>query len=246
MSTTVQDSPDPNEVPSSDSADSQVIDTVAVEDTQTPGEDVGEIEIEVEGGEVEAVAEEPDELAVQTAKVEELDKKNKDTYDRLLRSAADMENLRKRSRREVADARVDEQSRVLKEMLPVIDNLERAVNHAQQTESEATKGIIEGVTLVMRQFGQALERFKVKSLEAKGKPFDPALHEAVSQAPSADHPAGTVLEVLQTGYTIGDRLLRPAMAVVSIPMPEPVQAEPEPETDAVDAEVETESAEAED
>jgi len=80
--------------------------------------------------------------------------------------------------------------------------------------------MVDGVKLVLRQFAQALERCGVAAVEAKGKAFDPNLHEAVSQMESADHPPGTVVEVLQTGYTIGERLLRPTLAVVSKRPPE--------------------------
>jgi molecular chaperone GrpE len=128
---------------------------------------------------------------------------------------AELDNVRKRSRKEIEDARVDAQSRALREMLPVIDNLERAVAHAETGGDGA--GILEGVRLVLRQFLQALERLHVHPIAAEGKTFDPAEHEAVSQAETADAPAGTVVEVLQTGYKIGDRLLRPAMVVVARP-----------------------------
>ena len=130
------------------------------------------------------------------------------------------------------DARLDERGKILKDMLPVIDNLERAVSHAQSTEAEATKSIVEGVNLVLRQFQQALERHNVKAVEAVGKPFDPAIHEAVSQAPSTEHPPGTVVAALQTGYMMEGRLLRPALVVVSIAAP--AAAEPEPAAGGAD------------
>lgn len=142
-----------------------------------------------------------------------LEAKNKETYDRYVRSVAELDNVRKRGRKDVEDARFDAQTRVLREMLPVIDNLERALAHAV-TAGDAS-GVLEGVRLVLRQFAQALERQNVHPVEAKGKPFDPNEHEAVSQIESADAAPGTVVDVLQTGYRIGDRLLRPALVVVA-------------------------------
>lgn len=189
-----------------------------------------EIEVEAVEGGVAEVDEDP--MSALKAQVENLEAEKKENYERFVRASADLENFRKRSKRDVKDARLDERGRILKDMLPVVDNLERAVEHAKQTESEATKSIIEGVTLVMRQFSQALERHNVKALDAIGKPFDPAMHEAVSQAPSADHPPGTVIAVLQTGYMMEERLLRPALAVVSVAAPTPA----EPADDATDAE----------
>ena len=161
-------------------------------------------------------------------KLEASDKEKKDHYERLLRSTADMENLRKRTRKDIDDSKLDVRGKALKEILPVIDNLERALTHAEQTSDDA-QGIIEGVKLVMRQFEQALERLDVKSVDAKGQPFDPNVHEAVTQAPSADVAPGSVLEVLQRGYTIGARLLRPSLVVVAQAPPEDTEPEPEPE-----------------
>lgn len=188
------------------------------------------LEIEVEGE--EESPEELDPLAVLQAKVESLEVAKRDNYDRFVRVSADLENLRKRSRREIQDGRLDERGKILKDMLPVIDNLERAVAHAQATEAEASKSIIEGVNLVLRQFTQALERNKVRAVEAVGLPFDPAVHEAVSQAPSAEHPPGTVISALQTGYMMEERLLRPALVVVSIAVAGEAVVDDAPETSA--------------
>lgn len=178
--------------------------------------DAGDVEIEVEQGEAELTPEAR--VAELEAQIAELEAAKKETYDRLLRATADHENFRKRTQRELADARVDEKGRVLREILPVIDNLERALEHAQGGQG-SNASILEGIKLVMRQFEQSLERCGVKVIDAVGKPFDPSLHEAVSQAPSADQPPGTVIEALQRGYQIGERLLRPTLAVVSIAMP---------------------------
>ncbi len=197
----------------------------ASDDEAAVAEDSDEEELAIE---VEVA---PDPLQLANEKIAELEVAKKSNYDRLLRASADLENVRKRTRKEVKDARLDERAKVLRDMLPVIDNLERASVHAKETESEATKSILEGVGLVIRQFEQALERHKVTRLDSVGKAFDPAVHEAVSQAPSADHDPGTVITALQTGYMMEERLLRPALVVVSTAMPVVV----EPETDDSDA-----------
>jgi len=146
------------------------------------------------------------------ARIATLEKDKKDNWDRYLRTAADLENLRKRQRREVDDAKLESKARVLKEMLPVVDNLERAIEHA--TTQAGSNPIVEGVQLVLRQFLTAFERLEVTPVEAAGQPFDPNLHEAISQQES-DAAPGTVVQVLQRGYKSGDRLLRPALVVVA-------------------------------
>jgi molecular chaperone GrpE len=148
-------------------------------------------------------------------RIAELEAKQKETYDRYLRSVAELDNFRKRTRKEVEDARFDAQSRALREMLPVIDNLERAMAAAGGAEATNGHSIIEGVRLVLRQFAQALERCGVSPVAAHGELFDPTRHEAVSQVETDQAPPGTVVDVLQTGYRIGDRLLRPALVVVA-------------------------------
>jgi molecular chaperone GrpE len=148
------------------------------------------------------------------AKLAALEKEKKDNWDRYLRSAADLENLRKRNKRELEDARYEAKTKTLKEMLPVVDNLERAIEHA--SKDGVSNPIVEGVQLVLRQFQTAFERLDVVGVEAENKPFDPNLHEAISQQES-DAPPGTIVQVLQRGYKIGERLLRPALVVVAKP-----------------------------
>jgi molecular chaperone GrpE len=142
------------------------------------------------------------------------EKEKKDNWDRYLRTAADLENQRKRGKRELDDARFETKAKVLREILPVVDNLERAIEHAGLTEEAAVKPIVEGVQLVLRQLQTAFERLEVTPVEALGQPFDPNQHEAISQQES-DQPPGTVVQVLQRGYRNKDRLLRPALVVVA-------------------------------
>jgi molecular chaperone GrpE len=181
-----------------------------------PADSAGEVAENAENAtlpvEVEAPTAAPDASAELEAKIAGLEKEKKDNWDRYLRAAADLENLRKRQKREVDDAKLESKGRVLKEMLPVVDNLERAIEHA--TASAGTNPIVEGVQLVLRQFLTAFERLEVTPVEAQGQPFDPNLHEAISQQES-DQAPGTVVQVLQRGYKSGDRLLRPALVVVA-------------------------------
>jgi molecular chaperone GrpE len=169
------------------------------------------MEVEAPDGEVSAAGP-ADPVAELEQKVAALEKEKKENWDRYLRAAADLENLRKRQKRELDDARFDTKNRVLKEMLPVVDNLERAIEHA--TAQTGTNAIVEGVQLVLRQFTTSFERLDVFPIEAMNQPFDPNLHEAISQQESEAAP-GTVVQVLQRGYRAGDRLLRPSLVVVA-------------------------------
>jgi molecular chaperone GrpE len=158
-----------------------------------------------------------DPIATLEAKVAALEKDKKDNWDRYLRAAADVENLRKRQKREMDDSKFETKTKILKEILPVVDNLERAIEHAGSTPENAP--IIEGVQLVLRQLMTAFERLDVTPIEAMGTPFDPNLHEAISQQES-DAPPGSIVQVLQRGYKSGERLLRPALVVVAKPKAE--------------------------
>ena len=146
--------------------------------------------------------------------------KAKDHWDKYLRATADLENYRRRSKRDLDDAKAESRTRVLKEMLPVIDNLERALAH---TDGVDTASLLEGVRLVLRQFSHALEKCEVTAIDADGKPFDPNQHEAIGQKES-DAPPGSVVEVLQKGYKLADRLLRPSLVIVARARPDAAPA----------------------
>jgi len=174
----------------------------------------------------EATAAEPtdaERIAALQAHIQELEQQQKETYDRFLRATADLDNFRKRSRREVQDARTDARASALREILPVVDNLERALQHAEASREPG--GVLEGVKLVLRQFAQALERCEVVPIEAEGLAFDPNVHEAISQLETEEHAPGTIMHVMQRGYRIGQRLLRPSMVVVA--KAPPVAEEPD-------------------
>ena len=133
--------------------------------------------------------------------------------DQLLRTAADFDNYRKRSRRAEDDAQRRGREQMLKDLLPVFDNLERAVQHAE-TSPEA-QAVAAGLRMVLKQFVDTLEKAGIKRIVAVGEPFDPTKHEAIQQLESAQHPAGVVMAEVQPGYMIGDTLVRAAMVVVS-------------------------------
>jgi molecular chaperone GrpE len=147
----------------------------------------------------------------------ELDAELQKTKERLLRTAADFENYRKRSQRDQEEARVRGREEVLRELLGAYDNLERAVEAAQAhaVETPVATALVDGVNMVRRQFLDGLGRFGVKQLESLGVPFDPTFHEAMAQQKSETYPPGTVLLEYKKGYMLGDRLLRPAMVIVA-------------------------------
>ncbi|GAB4171295.1 MAG: hypothetical protein Tsb0017_03300 [Geothermobacteraceae bacterium] len=150
-------------------------------------------------------------LTVELDAAREEARKNWDLY---LRSQADLENYRKRVQREKQEMARFANEGLLRELLPVIDNLQRAVDHAREQQNDAG-ALIEGVEMTLGQFASTLEKFGVTPVEAAGKPFDPALHEAMGQMVSEDMPPNHVVQELQKGYRLHDRLLRPALVMVS-------------------------------
>jgi molecular chaperone GrpE len=144
-----------------------------------------------------------------------LEAEKAEVKDRMLRIAAEFDNFKKRTRKEMSEHEAKARESVLREFLEIADNLERAVASWKEGEQKDVKSVQDGVDLVLRLFKSKLERHSVTAIEAKGQPFDPRVHDAISQAPSAEVPPGTVLHELQKGYRVGERLLRPAMVVVA-------------------------------
>ena len=133
--------------------------------------------------------------------------------DQLLRTAADFDNFRKRSRRELADMEKRAREDLIKDLLPVFDNLERATAHAETATD--VKALADGIGLVKRQFLDTLSKIGIERIKAQGEPFDPAFHEAVQQFETSEHAPGTVIHEVQAGYIQGDKLVRPAIVVVA-------------------------------
>ena len=151
--------------------------------------------------------------------VDVLQQENAGLKDRLLRALAEMENLRRRTEREVSDAKAYGATSFARDMLGVADNLRRALDSlpagTRENVDAATKSLIEGVELTERDFLSRLTRHGVKKLDPQGERFDPNLHEALFEVPDESVPAGTVAQVVESGYTIADRVLRPAKVGVA-------------------------------
>ena len=133
--------------------------------------------------------------------------------DRYLRLSAEFENYKKRSSREISDFRKYANESVFKKLLTVVDNLERAIDSGEQQDNQAS--IVEGIQLTHKELIKLFETFSIKSIDAQGAPFDPSFHQAVTQLETDEHPENTVINELQKGYILHDRLLRPSMVVVS-------------------------------
>jgi len=151
--------------------------------------------------------------------------------DRLLRLQADFDNLRRRTLKEKEEAFRYGHENLVKDLLPAVDNLERAVDHARQGGAGESEGLLQGVELVLREVQGAFATHGVSVIDAEGKPFDPSVHEAMAQAPDDSVPANTVVQVFQRGYLLWDRLLRPARVVVSKPSEGGAQGERGPAGD---------------
>ena len=134
-------------------------------------------------------------------------------HDRWVRTVAEFENYRKRAQRESEQERQYQAYAVLRDLLPGLDNLQRAIA-AAETSKNADE-LVRGVQMVAKQFEEVLARYSARPIDAVGKPFDPNLHEALTQIPSADHPPMTVLQEVEKGYTLHDRVLRPSKVIVS-------------------------------
>ncbi len=183
-----------------------------------PQEQASEDE-DVETAPEEASADDGEESA---ARIAELEAEVSDLKDRLLRTAAETENVRKRGLKDVEDARKFSTQQFSQDVLAVADNLARALESVTPgARKDATrKVIVEGVKMTMKEFGGVLERHGIRPIEAEGARFDPNFHQAMFEAESADVEPGHVMQVLRIGYTIHGRLLRPAMVAVAKAPPE--------------------------
>jgi molecular chaperone GrpE len=176
-------------------------DAYVIEDT---GESVADIEHEMEAAAQEAVAGAPAAAP-----------QNEDFRDRYMRTLADFENFRKRSEREKADFQRYALGSVIRDLLPVLDNFDRALEHAEEGDE-----FHKGVALIYKQLFEVLQRHGLKPITESGVRFDPNIHEAVIREEDASVPSHTVTAVLQKGYFLHDRLLRPAMVKVAVGGPE--------------------------
>jgi molecular chaperone GrpE len=158
---------------------------------------------------------------------------------RLVRQAADQDNFRKRIQREKEETLKYGASKIVMELLPAVDNMERALDHADKSSDVVS--IVDGIKMVQRQLISALEKHGVVGFEAKGQPFDPQRHEAIQQIETSEHETGTVLQEYQRGYFLHDRLIRPALVVVArrtaaaAPVEQPDVIDVAPEAPAAEA-----------
>lgn len=210
-------------------SDTETADTTEVLDDLflDPDED-DDAELAADDG--DAVAEVVDPAAALQDAVDALQEELNATKERLVRKAADLENARRRHQREKDELTKYASEGVLKEIVPVLDDLERATDHLTQTY-DGDPSVIQGIEMVARKFKQVLERRGVVAVEALGKAFDPQFHEAIQQKADDTVPNNTVVQEFQKGYVLHDRLLRPALVVVSQGGPPRVEADAAPDAD---------------
>lgn len=156
-------------------------------------------------------------LGVEENEIESLRAQLNEARQKALRAQADLDNYQKRVRKDIDEERRFAQLPLIRDLLPVLDNLGRAISAADSQPDAA--GLLEGVRLVAKQLETVLERHHCTQIDALHEPFDPHRHQAVMQQPSADHPAHTIVQVLQPGYQLHDRVIRPAQVIVSIQPP---------------------------
>lgn len=166
-----------------------------------------------EASPVAEAAAEPAEPAAEQDPLELAKAEQAKLKDQLLRTLADFDNFRKRSRRELSDAERRGRDDLLKELLPVFDNLDRASAHAETATD--VKALADGLGLVLRQFSDTLAKVGIERVPAVGKPFDPSVHEAVQHMETSDFEPGTIAAEVQAGYRNAEKLIRPALVVVA-------------------------------
>ena len=172
--------------------------------------------VEEDGQETQAG---PSQQAQAPAPSTALEREHAEMKDRLLRTLAEMENLRKRTEREIADSRLYSVTSFARDLLVVADNMRRALEavtpELRSTAESGVKALIDGIELTERELLKALEKNGVRQFTPQSEKFDPNLHQAMFEIPDATVPAGSVAQVVQPGYMIGDRVLRPALVGVS-------------------------------
>lgn len=177
--------------------------------------------VETEGAEAQAADETVEGLSVEQAQIKALEAelaaanaKIDNQKDQVVRALAESENVRKRAEQDVDKARKFALEAFAGELLSVVDNLERATLAADAT-NEVVKPLLEGIELTQKSFVSTINKFGMEEIDPQGQPFNPELHQAMSMQPSADVAPNTVIAVMQKGYTLNGRLLRPAMVMVS-------------------------------
>ncbi|MFC1515131.1 nucleotide exchange factor GrpE [Thermodesulfobacteriota bacterium] len=191
-------------------------DDPGIEETTTQAVEAGTEEIDHPESDAEKNTgeESTDPLREMESRLESLEQEAKENHDRFLRASAEFENYKKRAAREMNDFRKFANENIVKAMLPVVDNLDRAIESSGD-DQKSVSSVVEGVNMTIREILKVFEQFGVMPFESLGESFDPGFHQAVMQEETEDHPDNTVIKELQKGYMIHDRLLRPAMVIVS-------------------------------
>ncbi|HID56267.1 TPA: nucleotide exchange factor GrpE [Candidatus Poribacteria bacterium] len=151
--------------------------------------------------------------------------------DRLLRAAAEYENFKKRAEREKEEAMKFIAESIVLDIIPIVDNLDRAIKSAQSDEKKNFDALLQGIEMIQKQMLSVLEKYGVGVIESEGQPFDPRIHEAILQVPSEEYPENTVVQEFERGYTLHDKVIRPAKVIVS-KLPEPKEKEEGENVDA--------------
>jgi molecular chaperone GrpE len=177
------------------------------------------VAVHTEGAEQPVRQEESDPLKLALQAVDALKEENTQLRDKLLRGLADMENLRKRLEREKAEATLYAASNFARDLLSVADNFSRALAavtpEQRAAADEMSSNLLAGIEVTERELTNVLERHGIRRIDAMGQKFDPHMHQAMFEVLTADHPAGTVVQVMQNGYAIGTRCLRPALVGIA-------------------------------
>lgn len=184
---------------------------VEEQNENTTAKDTG---VEETSSETDEGLAELDPIAALQAEVESLNHQLLDAKDQALRAAAEAQNVRRRAEKDVENAHKFGMEKFCRELLAVVDNLERAQDQVS-TDDETLKPLLEGIELTQKSFIDVLAKFNLERLDPVGEPFDPQLHQAMTMVENPDMEANTVMDVMQKGYTLHGRLLRPAMVVVS-------------------------------
>ncbi|MGM0984849.1 MAG: nucleotide exchange factor GrpE [Pseudomonadota bacterium] len=204
------------QTPQEDEIDRELARDAQEAEPQTEPETLeGELEDAIEGAEqaaTEAWASDNPEAEMLAARVEELEQSVADAKEQQLRTAAEAQNVRRRAEQEAEKARKFALEKFVKELLPVVDSLEKALEAMQDGASEAHR---EGVSMTLKMQHDVLAKFGVEVVDPHGEPFDPQYHEAMAMVPNPEMEPNTVMEVMQKGYLLNGRLVRPAMVVVS-------------------------------
>jgi len=184
-------------------------------ETSSEGTDPIDPSVEAQAEQPTQEGDQPDTPDQDAAKLDEAKRRAADNWDKFMRLQAEFENFKKRMHKEQSESLKYAQLPVLKEMIGILDNFERAVDHARSSDAQELEGIISGIDMVIQQMRDAFGKFGMIRIKALGEPFDPTCHEAMGLKETDEVPENQVVEEFQPGYMLHDRVVRPAMVIVS-------------------------------